>query len=70
MIPLLPGFLQVGEERIPGQLVLRHPSGESWKVPSEPVRFDQSVVVVEAHHSVLGVPRSIDYLGGVEKSVR
>ena len=75
MISQFPGLLQVREERIPRQLVLPHPSGEGWKVPSEPVGLDQPVVVVEAHHGVLGVPRHVDHLGcgqevGREKAER
>ena len=56
-------------------MVFRHPSSEGWKVANKPVRLDESVVVVEAHHGVLGVPRHVDHLGcgqevGREKAER
>ena len=67
MIPLLPGFLQVGEERVAHQLVLRHPLGEGWQVAHVAVGLDQLVVVVEADHGVLRVPGHVDDLGSVKE---
>ena len=68
MVPLLPGLLQVGEEGIYHQLVLHHPRGEGRKVPDKPMRLDESVMMVVAHHLVLGVPRHVDHLGRGEEA--
>ena len=67
MTPSLPGLLQVREEGVPHQLVLGHPLGEVGKIPHIPVTLNQSVVVVEADHGVLGVPGHVDDLGRVEE---